>query len=522
MLAAAYAIAMALASATRAGGQPALAPPARVPPHLRRRRLLTAAAVAPGSRRVAAAAAASASAFADAWGSGSRRPQPLWDLPNEARLVAARPAELIGAVAALAAAASSDESAADDIADLLPSSTYMLTLRAAAVPQLAAFRAAGLTALLAALAALPLRVESSPLPVGFGTPRWALPRAVADPEAWEDFLSASVDAFADDLLARVDAAAAGGMDNSSSASGVVVGEGVPASALITPFVLALSGAKQWALAHVDTEWVASKDCSARVAAFVAAHWPRLIARLRQLDAAAAAAAVAAGEDGPDPCTAASAARRRRAAVAAFLSRAQLQARLQPPAAQLEAFFAAAPPALGDGCEAPPSEAGAGAAGVGSEPGFQCLSTGYSLEDLEAIVRTLLVVGVSPPEQWLMGLAAVVARGREGMEPQQLRGFVEGLRWAPGEGGAARRPRPPPGGLQARRGTGGSATVPPRAPRPCAACNIRPATAAAPRPPGPGSSGPTTRAAGRSRTRSRCSASGSEHTTAPAGAAAAEL
>jgi hypothetical protein len=99
-------------------------------------------------------------------------------------------------------------------------------------------------------------------------------------------------------------------------------------------------------------------------------------------------------------------------------RAQLQARLPPPAAQLEAFFDAAPPGGGGDDE---EEQGRGRAAPAAP---------YSLCDLESIVRTLLLLGHSPSERWLRGLVAVVSSRREEMDPQQLRGFVEGLRWAP--------------------------------------------------------------------------------------------
>jgi hypothetical protein len=424
-------------------------PPPPPPPHLRARSARPGPAPPLQRRRrapraVAAAAAASfADAFADAWGAAPLRRE---GLPDEATLAALPLRALAAAVNTLAAAASS----ADDVADLLPSSTYLLALRDAAGAQLADFPPQALTALLAGLAALPLRVENSPLPVGFGTPRWALPRAVADPAAWDAFLARAADAFADALLARASAPGCGGGGGSGGGDGGGGGgdggpgaPGAPASALVTPFVLALAGAQQWALAHVDAEWVASRECSARVAAFVAAHWPRLLARLRQLDAAAdaEAAADAGGGDAERAAHEVRAAAARRAAVATFLSRAALHARLQPPTAQLERFFNFAPPELRDGGGGDAPDGGACDVEDSSAPS---LGTGYSLEELEAVVRTLLVVGHSPPEPWLLALAAVVCRAREGMEPQQLRGFVEGLRWGGpqagglGDGGRAGR------------------------------------------------------------------------------------
>ena len=235
-----------------------------------------------------------------------------------------------------------------------------------------------------------------------------------------------------------------------------------ARALVAPFARALGGAQKWAAAgasRVDDEWAASQECAARLGAFVDARWPQLLAQLRRApnsgdggglahEAERASFSLSGGtsissSSGSSVSTSsASAARRwgaarepppwhrytgsgneadadeeraqengaaaedaaRRAAVVAFVARAQLQARLPPPAAALAALFDSAPP---------------GAPGCAVE---------YSSADLEAIVRTLLVLGRAPAEPWLSALAGAVRARRAHMETRALRGFLEGLRF----------------------------------------------------------------------------------------------
>lgn len=329
-----------------------------------------------------------------------------------------------------------------------PTPSWLLTFRNAAAAQLPAFGADRLTSLLSALGALPLYVEASPLPIGFGTPRWALPRAVSDPESWENFLSAAADAFVDDLLRSITAAESAASAASHGRASAEVNATAAAQqaqrALLIEFARALAASKKWVMVRMDTEWVASQECEERVAAFVGKHWGALLEELRCADTdvsgtfcssggrsssrrtgdaagAPAASAAAPWEERHDACSgplladgvgAAAVAergerwlrRRRHQILAAYLVRAQLQNRLQPPEHQLERFFALSAYSSG-------------------------ITNDYSLEDLEAIVRTLMIIGDSPSELWLMRLVDVVMERREDMGQQQLRGFVEGLRCA---------------------------------------------------------------------------------------------
>ncbi|KAI8471808.1 MAG: hypothetical protein J3K34DRAFT_458093 [Monoraphidium minutum] len=383
----------------------------------------SAPSAAPPARRRAGRAARGAcrgaaldhAAVTAAWRAASARER---GLPDHT------PAELVAVLSALADAADAGGADGEEfLSDLLLSSTWLLSLRAAAATQLELFGAARLAALARALGRLPLQAEVSPLPIGFGTPRWALPRAVADTGKWEAFLCAMADVFIEDVAHMLEANQSSG-GHASAASAPPPPAQAQAQAALTSFACGLAASNKWSTARVDAAWVGSRECEARVAEFVARRWPRLLEQLRAADAACGEEA-GAGEGGGG--TAARRARLRRRAVLDFLVRAQLQHRMAPPAPLLARFFDAAPP------PAPPAAAGGGAGGGGcDEP--------YSLDDLESIVRTLLQIGRSPSEPWLRGLVGVAAARHAEMGQQQLRGFVEGLRFFRTQHGGCRQLR----------------------------------------------------------------------------------
>ncbi|KIZ05132.1 hypothetical protein MNEG_2826 [Monoraphidium neglectum] len=337
---------------------------------------------------------------------------------EEMQLPERRPAELVGELRALSeAAAAAGPDGEECLSDLLLSGTWILSLRAAAATKLHTFGAARLAALVSALGRLPLHAEASPLPIGFGTPRWALPRAVADTGTWESFLCATTDAFLEDLD-RLLQEESGGGSSGPGRGGAAAGAPPEAQAALAAFACGLAASNKWTMARVDAGWVVSEECERRVAAFVALHWPRLVSQLERIDADSAAPpgeAAGAGAAGQRRR------RLRRSALSTLLARAQLQQRMSPPAALLERFFdESPPPALWR------AVAGGGGDVIADVSGDA--DDSYSLEDLEQIVRTLMQIGCSPSERWLHGLVGVVTARRPEMGQQQLRGFVEALRF----------------------------------------------------------------------------------------------
>jgi hypothetical protein len=335
---------------------------------------------------------------------------------------------VVATISALADAAAETQSAlstgaragsCEFFAYVLPASPFLPAWREAARRALPAMPRAALSAAFSALGRLPF-YPPAPLPIGFGTPRYARPLAAAEPEEWERLLDEAAEAWLRLPPPPPLAAAAGEEENKQEE------EEEEEEEEEARFLLGLALARRWAGERVGDAWLASREAeealgralgelpaaaeggggsarglsrAARLAAAllqVRGAPPAQLARALFAETAAAAPGGGAANEpwpagwgGGTTASAADAGGDTTAAEGAAAPEAEQQQQQQqlPPSTLLRQLLHAQPPA-------PPAS-----------PPPSALCSRLSPRQVQRVARGLVYLAAVPPDPWLAALAA---------------------------------------------------------------------------------------------------------------------
>lgn len=302
----------------------------------------------------------------------------------------------------------------------LPNGPWYIIFREAVSSKLQAFSAHQLASLLHSLGKLPIHVPE-PLPIGFGTPRWARPMAGSKPEEWEASLSAVADMFIQKYQTQHTSGRGSSAITNSSTSGLkhtstqperqsdnmqpaavrsggagTTPRGIsdvlstssstadssttfsnyrqpcaqaehpaaaqPDSMTLQMFIIGAASCKKWCMIRVDTEWLYSSDCMQQLDELLMQH---------------------AYDD-----------------LTVRIVHAMLMLKMSPPAATLQSFY----------------DKTAGR-----------LTSLFSIQQLHTMVRSLIFLGSTPDYDWLAALVVAVRAHVPELSSKELQGFTEGFR-----------------------------------------------------------------------------------------------
>lgn len=236
---------------------------------------------------------------------------------------------------------------------------------------------AHLAKILASVASLPIMVVQ-PLPIGFGTPRWNRPLAAADPAAWEAWLADMAAVYTTQLQQQQQQQAAAVSHANNNHQQQLQQQ--PALEQLADFTVSLACAMRWANVNVNDDRLQTPDCKQQVLRVLQQQQQQPAHQQQQQQ-----------DDGL--ALAGSYAHR--------LTYAMLLLLLPPPRPLLAAFFEDTAPEL---------------------------TTLFTVDQVQGLIRGCLFLGTVPPEPWLRSCVGMVRFRAQEMPPKDVQGFVEGFRF----------------------------------------------------------------------------------------------